>query len=189
MNQININLDKTLTRDESIRAYIGKSKKASWYAKAFNHYEKNGKTKFRWYWSSSAFLGGPFYLMYRKCYFQALILTITLWGFDKIFSDIFALVYSPNSKFFTPLSILISSIIVDFLPAGILPYFVYKRYRKSFNYVEEFKRDDKESKLKTLRAKGGVNRWAILLYIIPILLTSFTILGITGFTLTNLGLI
>jgi hypothetical protein len=137
-----------LEESEAIEAYINTPKSVEYYKKAFQKYQVAGIDQFRWNWSWWAFGGGVFYLLYRKLYLEAFIyfLVFILLG-----------------------SLPFISLMLWIVSGGVLPYFVYKRYKKIKQQVET-NLDDKDKQIAALRELGGVNKWAIWLAIITSIL-------------------
>ncbi len=133
-----------LEQSEAIRAYINKEKSEQYYEEAFAKYAAAGVDQFQWHWSWWAMFGGIFYLLYRKLYLEALVYFL-----------LFAIVGM----------IPFMGLIMWVASGGILPYFVYKRYKKTLAQVEE-NLSTKEEQLQALRTVGGVNQWAIWLAIV-----------------------
>ncbi len=127
--------------DESqmIEAYIDKEKSEDFYKEAFAKYSAAGVDQFAWHWSWWAMFGGVFYLLYRKLYLEALIYFVL---------------------FATVGMIPFAGLVMWIASGGILPYFVYKRYKKIKEQVEQNLSGDEEQ-LQALRTVGGVNPWAI----------------------------
>ena len=124
---------------KTIEAYINKEASTDFYQKGFAKYSAAGVDQFAWHWSWWAMFGGVFYLLYRKLYIEALV-----------FFVLFAII---GMIPFAGLAAWIAS-------GGILPYLVYKRYKKVKNQVEtSFANEDEQ--LYALREVGGYNQWAI----------------------------
>jgi len=124
---------------QAIEAYINTPKTLDFYKKAFEKYTITGIEQFAWQWSWWAIFGGVFYLLYRKLYIEALAYVILFATVGMI--PFLGLVFWVSS-------------------GGILPYFVYKRYKKT-RYEVEKHLTGTEVKLSALRSAGGVNTWAI----------------------------
>lgn len=124
-----------MIEDRMFYNYIGTPEKAEWYDRTFKKYEDN-LGGFEWNWSWWAFFGGPFFLMYRKCYLEAFLYFLAgliLGGFG-----------------------LALSIVAGFLS----PYLIYKRYKRA---MQEINRRSciEEEQLEMSKSVGGVNKWAI----------------------------
>lgn len=128
-----------LEESEAIKAYIGTPKSEEYYQKAFAKYSVAGVDQFAWNWSWWALGGGMFYLLYRKLYLEAL-------GYFVLFMVIGAFPFA--------------SLLLWIASGGVLPYFVYKRYKKIKTQVEANLHSPQEQ-LAALEELGGVNRWAI----------------------------
>ncbi len=132
------NEEKNEYENQMIEAFINNSEKTAWYQEAFKKYQINGVDKIAWNWNWWAFLGGPFYLLYRKAYLAGLVLFLTI-GFFSIPGVI-------------P--------IVPILAGGLSTYFIYKEYKKKKAEIERTI-DDTQKRLDTMRIVGGYNKWAI----------------------------
>ena len=128
-----------LDESQAIEAYIDKEQSQEFYKEGFEKYSATGIDQFQWHWSWWAMFGGVFYLLYRKLYMEALVYFI-----------LFAVIGM----------IPMVSLLMWVASGGILPYFVYKRYKKTLAQVEENigSTDEQFSALQTV---GGVNEWAI----------------------------
>ena len=128
-----------LDESQAIKAYIGPEKKEDFYKNIFAKYSEGGVDRFRWHWSWWALFGGIFYLLYRKLYLEVALYLIVL-----CISN-----YTPWIAFILWIS-----------SGGILPYFVYKRYKRikaqTINTPQSI-----QSQIHTLSSLGGVNRWAL----------------------------
>ncbi|MEE9444094.1 MAG: DUF2628 domain-containing protein [Cocleimonas sp.] len=123
----------------SIEAYINKDTSTNFYQRGFAKYSAAGVDQFAWHWSWWAMFGGVFYLLYRKLYMEALV-----------FFVLFAVI---GMIPFAGLAAWIAS-------GGILPYLVYKRYKKVKAQVETNFSNLNEQH-NALREVGGYNQWAI----------------------------
>jgi len=128
-----------IDQTEAIEAYIDKEKSEDFYKEAFAKYSVVGIDQFQWHWSWWAFFGGVFYLLYRKLYLEALVYFIA---------------------FATIGMIPFVGLIMWIVSGGVLPYFVYKRYKKTLAQVED-NLSNPDEQLSALRTVGGVNQWAI----------------------------
>ncbi len=124
---------------EAIEAYIDTPKTVDFYKDAFASYGVAGVDQFTWKWSWWAMFGGMFYLLYRKLYLEAL-------AYFLIFATIGM--------------IPIVGLILWILSGAVLPFLVYKRYKKTKAQVEKNLPDEREQ-LSALKELGGVNKWAI----------------------------
>jgi len=128
-----------INEEKAIKAYINTPKTVEFYKKAFEKYNISGIDQFRWHWSGWAFAGGMFYLLYRKLYLEAVV-----------YFFVFILLM--------PLPLV--NLIAWIASGGILPYFVYKRYKKIKTEVEN-NLDNPHQQIDVLRELGGVNKWGI----------------------------
>ncbi len=128
-----------LEESKAVEAYINKEKSLGFYQKAFAKYSVAGVDQFAWHWSWWAMFGGIFYLLYRKLYVEALVLFILLVTVGMI----------PFVGF-----------VAWIVTGGVLPYFVYKRYKKVKAQVESNLPSESEQ-LNALRVVGGYNQWAV----------------------------
>ena len=128
-----------IDESQAIEAYIDKEKSEAFYKEAFAKYSAAGVDQFQWHWSWWAMFGGVFYLLYRKLYLEAVVYMIA---------------------FATVGMIPFVGLLMWIVSGGVLPYFVYKRYKKTLGQVEEnlVTTDEQLTALKTV---GGVNSWAI----------------------------
>ncbi len=124
---------------KAIEAYINKDKVTEFYQKGFAKYSAAGVDQFAWHWSWWAMFGGMFYLLYRKLYMEALI-------FFVLFAVIGMIPFA--------------GLVAWIASGGVLPYLVYKRYKKVKAQVEmNFAEEDEQ--FNALREVGGFNQWAI----------------------------
>lgn len=128
--------EKLYQKEEVLENYLGTPDKFDWYKRAFDKYEINGVEKFAWNWSWYSFFFGYVYLVYRKCYIEAIL----LWAAQIIVGCLFG----------------ITGVVVMILCGGFLPYLVYKRYKKIAIKVDAID-EDYRKKLETMRELGGSN--------------------------------
>ena len=128
-----------IDENQAIEAYIDTPKTVDFYKKAFSQYTISGIEKFSWQWSWWAMFGGMFYLLYRKLYLEAFAYFL-----------IFAIIGM----------IPVAGLILWILSGAVLPFLVYKRYKRIKAQVEENIPNESEQ-LNVLRELGGVNKWAI----------------------------
>lgn len=127
-----------------IEAYIDKAEVTQWYVNAFKRFHINGVDFMRWHWSWWAFFGSVFFLLYRKAYSAAGILSALL-----------------VVAWFIPFGWFVLWI----LAGGYSTYFVYKDYRKTYLEVEA-QVEDENKRIETMNMLGGTNEWAIILGVI-----------------------
>jgi len=137
------NSDK-ISGDKLLNAYINTPNKFLWYRRAFKKYEEDSSSSFKWVWSWWAFLGGPLFLFYRKCYLEGFI----YWGI----------------LFLSESMAKGSGIFLNAIAGGILPFFIYKRFKKTLLEVEDF--PSLEKKIKYLKIIGGSNTTALYIFIV-----------------------
>lgn len=65
-------MEKLYKNEEFLLSYIGDLNKMQWYKKAFEKYDVNGVKNFTWNWSWYSFFFSIWYLVYRKCYKEAI---------------------------------------------------------------------------------------------------------------------
>ncbi len=128
-----------IEESQAIEAYIGTPKTVDFYKEGFHKYSAAGVDQFAWHWSWWAMFGGVFYLLYRKLYIEALIYFL-----------IFAFVGM----------IPLVGLILWVVSGGVLPYLVYKRYKKMKAQIENNIQEE-SAQLEALHTVGGVNKWAI----------------------------
>lgn len=126
---------KLYKNSDILEAYIGTPDKFEWYKKVFESYDVNGIEKFSFNWSWWGFFFAPIYLVYRKCYLEALVVWII-------------------QLFFVPTGVLGLAFTVAL--GVITPWLIYKRYRRTLDKVE-FSDNDKATKIDTIRKLGGVD--------------------------------
>lgn len=119
--------------DKALLSYLGNEKGFDWYKKAFaKNDEKNGK--FAWSWSLWAFLGGGWYLIYRRAYIEGICLLIL---------GVVLLFRFPAMMLALKLSM-----------GGIAPYIVYVKY-KNMKYKIEGMMKKESRRLEALEVAGG----------------------------------
>ncbi len=128
-----------IDENRAIEAYINTPKTVDFYKEAFSKYTISGIEKFSWQWSWWAMFGGMFYLLYRKLYLEALAYFLL---------------------FATVGMIPVVGLVLWILSGAVLPFLVYKRYKKTKTQVEE-NISNEEEQLHALQELGGVNKWAI----------------------------
>lgn len=128
---------KLYQNQKAMEAFIGTPEKLSWYLSAFKKYDLNGIEKPCWYWSWAAFFLGPWYLLYRKCYLEGIILLVV----SSILGSL------EGSLYF----------LVNIGLGGSLPFVYYKKFKKTAIEVETVEHDfDKQ--IQMLNELGGVNQ-------------------------------
>lgn len=146
-------MEKLYQNEKALEAYIGTPEKYYWYKVAFSKYDLNGIEKFSWVWSWYSFFFGPLYLLYRKCYVEALVVWIGM-----------AIISSINGFL---------GFLVSIALGGTLPYLIFKRYKKTIEKVESVE-DDFDKQLGLLSSLGGTNKTArnigIIIYILTMIL-------------------
>ncbi len=125
--------------EQAIDAYINTPKTVEFYKEAFEKYTIAGVDQFKWHWSWWAFGGGVFYLLYRKLYLEAAIYLLVF----SILINIPAL-----------------NLLAWIVSGGVLPYLVYRRYKKIKKQVKK-NIENPNKQLDVLKELGGVNKWAI----------------------------
>lgn len=133
-----------MIEDKMFYNYIGTPDKTQWYDNVFKKYEDN-LGGFAWDWSWWAFFGGPFFLLYRKCYLEAFIYFLI-----GMFLGGFGLVISVISGFLSP-------------------YLIYKRYKRTIEKINRLSCIE-EDQLRMAKEEGGVNKWAIWILIICLII-------------------
>ncbi len=139
------NGEKNKYENQMIEAFINNSETSAWYQKTFKKYQVNGVDKIAWNWNWWAFLGGPFFLFYRKAYLAGLVLLL--------FTIVWR-VTMPPSPFI---------LIVPILAGGLSTYFVYREYKKKKAEIERTV-DDTQKRLETMLVTGGYDIRAIWVY-------------------------
>ena len=143
-------------------AFIATPKKYDWYRKAFAYFDsRDGKAS--WYWSTWAFIGGFWYLMYRKQMKWALI-----------FIFVFSL-----AAFLIPIRLIIPVyLLMCLLVGGFGAYLVYSLYRSKREEIEEIIKED-EKRIYVMQTQvGGVNRWALPVSIFSLISFVLIVIGL-----------
>jgi hypothetical protein len=125
-----------------LEAFVGKPdqpEKGLWYATAFSKYNVNGVDVMKWAWSWWAFMGGIFFLLYRKAYAAAggLFLISLVSGIIPF-----------------------GGLIVWVLTGGFSTYFVYKVYKTKKLEIEAVQSDENQ-RIAMMQELGGYNQWVI----------------------------
>jgi len=152
---------------QMIEAYIDKPEVTQWYVNAFKKCNINGVDNASWNWSWWAFFGSVFFLLYRKAYSAAGVLSLLL-----------------IVGWFIPFA----WILLWVLAGGYSPYFVYKTYKETRLRVEADV-EDEEKRFETMAHLGGSNEWAIILGVIAQLFFWSTGVFMIGFLLAFISLI
>ncbi|HIC43252.1 MAG TPA: hypothetical protein EYO73_02860 [Sulfurimonas sp.] len=151
-----------------IEAYINKPEVTQWYVNAFKSFNLNGIDLGKWHWSWWAFFGSVFFLLYRKSYTAAAVLSGLL-----------------IIGWFIPFGWMILWI----LSGGYSTYFVYKTYKEKYLEIQEANLEDENKNLEMMQALGGTNEWAIVVGILAQLFFWGSAIFMIGFSLTFLGII
>jgi len=149
---------------EIFEAYIATPKKFDWYRKAFDYFDKR-KGKLSWYWNNWAFLGGFWYLLYRKQMKMALIV---------LFVTMLLIAIVP-SHILLPLLLALNILI-----GGFGTCFVYKNYLEKREEIETILPDDEKRIAVMQRQVGGINRWAIPVALLTLISLLLIIAGLVG---------
>lgn len=125
-----------------LEAFVGKPdepEKGLWYANTFAKYNVNGVDVMKWAWSWWAFMGGIFFLLYRKAYAAAggLFLISLVSGIIPF-----------------------GGMIVWVLTGGFSSYFVYKVYKTKKLEIEAAQNDEGQ-RIAMMQELGGYNQWVI----------------------------
>jgi len=125
-----------------VEAFVGKPQdpeRGFWYANAFSKYNVNGIDSMKWNWSWWAFMGGIFFLLYRKAYGAA--------GGLFLVSLVSGLI--PGA-----------GLVIWILTGGFSSYFVYKTYKTKKLEIEAIQSDEKQ-RISMMAMLGGYNQWVI----------------------------
>ncbi|PHR55483.1 MAG: hypothetical protein COA44_10535 [Arcobacter sp.] len=152
---------------QMIEAYIDKPDVTQWYVNAFNRFNINGVDRVAWNWSWWAFIGSVFFLLHRKAYGAAGVLSLLL-----------------CVGWFIPFGWLLLWI----LSGGYSSYFIYKTYKDKRLRVEAEVLDE-DKRFETMRILGGSNEWAIVVGVIAQFFIWSTGIFMIGFILAFLSLI
>lgn len=152
---------------EMIKAFVGKPNKPEkeiWYLDTFAKMDENTKASkgMTWKWSWFSFFFGPFFLLYRKTYLEAILYLVIIFIAGALINFIFIIAFiNPQfSKIFT--------LVFAVLIGGYGMHFIHKTYLKKKKKIEEdFK--DSESRIEAMKKSGGYHNWAILLGVIFLL--------------------
>jgi len=125
----------SITEENYLNLYINSDEKAHWYKNSFNKYEAYGVSEISWSWY--AFFFGPFYLAYRKCYYEAIV----FWAIFLLFKFNIVLIF-----------------IAPFIAGAFFPYYIYLRYSSVINRVKLMTSD---KRLDYLKEVGGVDKIAL----------------------------
>lgn len=128
----------------AIEAFIDTPGKTGWYIISFKKFDVYGIERITWNWSWWAFFFDGWYLLYRKCYKEGIIVLLSV----------------------TFLTILVPQItlILKILCGGFLVFGVYKNFKIRTAEVESITQDYNQQ-LKILRDLGGVNKIIVYLFI------------------------
>ena len=96
--------------------------------------KKNGEEKFVWNWSWWAFLGNGWYLIYRKAYLEGISYIFLMTMINNDFPSV--------------------AFLMGICSGGVLPYFVYRRYKFLKTDIES-KIEDENTRIQLLRKFGG----------------------------------
>jgi len=125
--------------EDMLNAFIATPNKFNWYKMAFNHFEVNSKA--RWYWNNGAFLGGFWYLLFRKDLKSALII---------LFIELLLGAILPLNIF------IIVFLFISILIGGFGTFIIYAKYKKDRSGIEAMFKD-KAKRVGVIRIIGGVN--------------------------------
>ena len=131
--------EKMSYNEDMLEAFISTKKRFNWYKKAFNYFEHNNQA--RWYWNNGAFIGGFWYLLFRKDLKSALII---------IFIELLLGATLPLNIF------IISFIFISILIGGFGTFFIYKKYKNDRRGIE-ITFQDRDKRVGVLAIIGGVN--------------------------------
>lgn len=137
---------------KAVEAFINNPRSFDWYYDTFKKFSNLEHKKPIWQWSWWAFLGGVWFLFYRKLYLEGLI----IW----LIGSLLTFTFGPVAML--PLMIALG---------GYTPWLIYRRFKKIKREVEYTTSDSKE-RLFLLEDQGGCNQ-LIIPIIIALLLASF----------------
>ncbi|MBL0721512.1 MAG: hypothetical protein JJV88_02905 [Sulfurovum sp.] len=150
-----------------IEVFIATPKKFDWYKKAFNYFEVNLNA--RWYWNSGAFIGGFWYLLFRKDLKSALMILFI----ELILGAVLSL------KIFLLIFLLISILI-----GGFGTFFIYRKYKKDRAGIEAMFQDTAK-RIGVISIIGGVNPIAYYAGIFSMLSLLLILIGLLMITLQS----
>ncbi len=151
--------------EDIIEAFISTPKKFHWYKKAFNHFEVNNTA--RWYWNNGAFVGGFWYLLFRKDLKSALII---------LFIELLLGAILPLNIF------IIFFILISISIGGFGTFFIYKKYKKDRGGIEAMFKD-KAKRVGVISIVGGVNPTAYYAGVLAMLSLLLILTGLFMITL------
>ena len=124
---------------EELEAFIGIEAKKTFFSKALDKYMKNKTTP---NWNFGAFFLGPFYLMYRKCYIPAIIISLAY----------FSLALLPVNM--SGILLLLIMIILGLFGTNVYLLFCEREINihRGYNYMKS-----EEDFNKLLNSKGGTS--------------------------------
>ena len=125
-----------------LEAFVGKPEEPErglWYAITFAKYNVNGIDAMKWAWSWWAFMGGIFFLLYRKAYAAAGGLFLI-----SLVSGILPF----------------GGLIIWVLTGGFSSYFVYRVYKTKKLEIETAQSDESQ-RIAMMQELGGYNQWVI----------------------------
>jgi len=150
--------------EDMLEAFISTPNRLDWYKKAFTHFEVDDRA--RWYWNNGAFIGGFWYLLFRKDLKSALTI---------IFIELILGTILPLNIF------IIFFIFISILIGGFGTFFIYKKYKMDRNGIEVMFQDNAR-RVGVIAIIGGVNRIAYYAGVISIL--SLALIAISIFMIT-----
>ncbi len=155
-------------------SYIQKSAKLYWYKRLFEHFHQAGFSNIGSCWSWWAFFFGPEYLLYRKCYVEALFLYIGRGCIMALFPP--AIVFIP------------------FVNAFLAPFLIYRRFEHLVDMSYRRAPKNEGARMSIVQHYGGYNTWVVVVVIVCCILVSvfigmiitLLVLGVAGFRPTEL---
>ena len=167
MNEASSNSESVGSEYEAkmVEAFVGKPEdpeKGFWYANSFSKYNINGVDAMKWNWSWWAFMGGIFFLLYRKAYAAAggLFLISLVSGIIPF-----------------------GGLVIWILTGGFSTYFVYKVFKTKKMEIESAQSDENQ-RITMMQELGGYNQWVIWLAVV---LNVLVVIGIAVFASAIIG--
>jgi len=153
-------------KKEMFEAYIATPSRYEWYTQAFEALQKDGG-RYVWYWNSWGFIGGVWYLLYRKVMSLALI---------ALFALIIMGAVLPLGGF------VVGYLGVALLIGGYGTGEVYHSYAKHHHDITAMFKGEQGKSIGVMRIIGGVNTVALyagLFTFVAFVLIAIGLLGVS----------
>ncbi|GHV59560.1 hypothetical protein FACS1894103_3180 [Campylobacterota bacterium] len=159
--------------EQLFAAYIGNADKLGYYSRQLLRFTANGALQYRSSWSWWAFAAMPFFLLYRKLYVEAAVGTVLTLLFLYLGDGWLSVNYGEallgaDIRTVDPqvmLNAMLFALGIMLLPpivfGAVSPYLVIRRFFKLQAAVANLSPDEQ---LAMITQKGGVHKWAIVLF-------------------------